>query len=214
MLGRSNAPCQCSQLPEIVRLDDYPSIRRDSDELESGDWLQLVCCRTCGQLWSVDEWDKYQRQFAIKIPRREGWREFDTMPLHREFLVRSHGGLMDEQCIWAASRVRRCAASGSCGWALDRYAAKRELGMGSDVWYVKYGSNLSEQHFLCYIQGGTPCFGKKHNISFTDKTLPKDNRPITIHYSLYFALPRSNKETTNWGHGGVTFISLHKEVKP
>jgi len=94
-----------------------------------------------------------------------------------------------------------------------RYATKGELYMGTDVWYVGYGSNLSEQRFLCYIQGGTPRFGKKHNDGCTDRTLPKENTHIAIHYPLYFALPGSNKETTNWGYGGVAFISPHKDEK-
>jgi hypothetical protein len=85
--------------------------------------------------------------------------------------------------------------------------------LGSYVWYVGYGSNLSEQRFLCYIQGCTPIFGKKQNSGCKDKTLPKGNKPITIHYPLYFALPGRNKETTNWGPGGVAFISTCKDEK-
>jgi hypothetical protein len=100
-------PCRCSQLPEIVRLDDYPSIAKDSDELESGGWLRLVRCRSCGQLWSLDEWDKYQTQFAIKISQRDGWRQFDTTPLRREFLIRARGGLTDEICIRTGCSGRR-----------------------------------------------------------------------------------------------------------
>ncbi|MBE9547502.1 MAG: hypothetical protein IMF10_08440, partial [Proteobacteria bacterium] len=53
--------------------------------------------------------------------------------------------------------------------------------------------------------------GKKRNDGCTDRTLPKDNTHIAIHYPLYFALPGSNKKTTNWGHGGVAFISPHKD---
>lgn len=89
---------------------------------------------------------------------------------------------------------------------------KGNIDMGH-IWYVGYGSNLSEQRFLCYIQGGTPRFGKKHNNGCKDKTLPLENKSIIIHYPLYFALPSSNKETSNWGSGGVAFISPHKDEK-
>jgi hypothetical protein len=93
-------PCECSQLPTIVRLDQHPSIEHDSEELERDSWFWLVRCRSCGQLWSLDEWEKLQRQFAIKVPRREGWREFDTTPLRKQYLVQSRGGVTEERCIW------------------------------------------------------------------------------------------------------------------
>ena len=93
--------CRCADLPEIVRLDEHPTIESGSEQLEMANWTRLMCCRVCGQLWAVDEWEKYQRQLAVKIPQREGWGSFDTMPLRREFLVQSRGGLTDEPCIWA-----------------------------------------------------------------------------------------------------------------
>jgi hypothetical protein len=85
--------------------------------------------------------------------------------------------------------------------------------MESDVWYVGYGSNLSLQRFLCYIQGGKPLFGKKHHVGCADPGLPEDDRPIVIPYSLYFALPDGGKDTENWGPGGVAFISPEKDER-
>jgi len=83
------------------------------------------------------------------------------------------------------------------------------------VWYLGYGSNLHEQRFLCYIKGGIPQYGKKCNNGCTDKTPPLENKTITISYPLYFALPNSQKETSNWGAGGVAFINPqeNKSVK-
>src|ERR1700756_5578228 len=100
-------PCCCSQLPEIIRLEDYPNIGKDSDELEGGNWVRLVRCRSCGQLWSLDECDKYQRQFAIKIARQDGWQQFDTTQLRKNFLVKSRGGLADEKCIMQGCNGQR-----------------------------------------------------------------------------------------------------------
>lgn len=98
--------CKCSQLPDIVKLDDHPAIGR-FDELETGDWVRLVRCPHCGQLWSVDEGDKYQTQLAVRIPKNEGWRELDTTPLRRRYLIQSRGGLTDEKCIWLGCEQRR-----------------------------------------------------------------------------------------------------------
>lgn len=79
------------------------------------------------------------------------------------------------------------------------------------IWYAGYGSNLSEQRFQCYIHGGTPRFGRKQNAGCKDKTLPARNKSIIIHYPLYFALPGSSRETSNWGSGGVAFIRYHED---
>jgi len=78
------------------------------------------------------------------------------------------------------------------------------------VWYVGYGSNLSNQRFLCYILGGIPKYGGKNNQACTNRALPLEDRPIKIPYSLYFALPEERKETSNWGKGGVAFITPEK----
>ena len=75
------------------------------------------------------------------------------------------------------------------------------------VWYVGYGSNLSKQRFLCYILSGIPRYGRKRNQGCTNKGLPLEHRPIKIPYGLYFALPEERKRTSNWGKGGVAFIT-------
>lgn len=77
----------------------------------------------------------------------------------------------------------------------------------SYVWYAGYGSNLSQQRFLCYIKGGKPLFGMKENKGCSDKSLPIDNKPFIIPYSLYFALPNGRTQTENWSKGGVAFVS-------
>lgn len=84
------------------------------------------------------------------------------------------------------------------------------------IWYVGYGSNLSEQRFFCYIKGGTPDFGMGNNAGCKkDQTLPVENKPLIIPYTLYFAWPNNCKKTSKWGYGGVAFIGPHedKEVK-
>lgn len=77
----------------------------------------------------------------------------------------------------------------------------------SYVWYVGYGSNLSEQRFLCYIKGGIPHYGNRKNEGCSDKNPPIENKRIEIHYELYFALPDKLEITQNWGPGGVAFVN-------
>jgi hypothetical protein len=70
------------------------------------------------------------------------------------------------------------------------------------VWYASYGSNLLRERFLCYIIGGTPEGAKRNNTGSTDKTLPLEDRPISIQHPLYFA-----ERSESWQDAGVAFIS-------
>jgi len=79
------------------------------------------------------------------------------------------------------------------------------------VWYAGYGSNLSEQRFLCYIQGGVPKYGKRNERPCNDVTPPIDNQPFTIPYRLYFALSDKKTKTKNWDKGGVSYITPNPE---
>jgi hypothetical protein len=116
-------PCECSQLPNILKVDGHPAIGR-FEELDTGNWVRLVRCPACGQLWSVDEWDKFQTQFAIKVPQREGWREFDTMPLRRHYVIEARGGTTDEKCIWSGCEQRRVRGVVYCGDHLYRIGVR------------------------------------------------------------------------------------------
>ncbi len=56
------------------------------------------------------------------------------------------------------------------------------------IWYASYGSNLNyEKRFLCYIVGGSPPGSSHRNPGCRDKTLPLENKPITLNFELYFA---------------------------
>jgi len=73
-----------------------------------------------------------------------------------------------------------------------------------DVWYLSYGSNLSVDRFLCYIEGGAPEGSTEAELGCFDKTPPKENVKMEIPYPLYFS-----KERSKWGEGGVAFIDHH-----
>lgn len=76
-----------------------------------------------------------------------------------------------------------------------------------DVWYVSYGSNLSESRFLCYIEGGTPEGSQKAERGCVNQTPPKKTEKAALPYPLYFM-----REKSKWGKGGVAFIG-HKKNK-
>lgn len=74
------------------------------------------------------------------------------------------------------------------------------------VWYACYGSNLLEERFLCYIQGGQPKGANTIYNGCIDKSSPVNKEEIYINAELYFA--RSSK---NWDNGGVSFIKTKFE---
>ncbi len=77
------------------------------------------------------------------------------------------------------------------------------------VWYAAYGSNLSRQRFLRYIQGG-PIPGSTaghQQDSARDQSLPTDDQPFAIDRTLFFA-----GSSNRWGDGGVAFLDA--DTKP
>ncbi len=80
--------------------------------------------------------------------------------------------------------------------------------MTSLVWYACYGSNLEQERFMHYIDGGTPVGGTRDHPGTTDKTPPLATEAFDIPYSLYFA-----GESQNWG-GGFALLSDELSDKP
>jgi len=58
------------------------------------------------------------------------------------------------------------------------------------VWYACYGSNLSQERFMQYVN------------DCNDKTEPKESRPFEIHHQLYFA-----NSSPQWEDQGVAFLN-------
>ena len=71
------------------------------------------------------------------------------------------------------------------------------------VWYAAYGSNLSSERFMTYLQGGIPEGSTRPHRGAVDPSPPREDRPYRLpSHALYFA---KNAET--WGGGGVAFIA-------
>ncbi|MPZ60743.1 MAG: hypothetical protein GEU93_05510 [Propionibacteriales bacterium] len=72
--------------------------------------------------------------------------------------------------------------------------------MESLCWYVAYGSNLSYERVLCYLQGGRPPGARRTYAAVADPSPPRDDRATWLDGALYFAL-----ESEVWG-GGIAFL--------
>lgn len=96
----SNMSCSCTNLPDLFKLETYPDFILGTVRVATGYWVHLHKCTNCDQLWRLDEWDKYQSQFVVRIPSNIDWTQFDATSLQKQFLVQSRGGLSQELCGW------------------------------------------------------------------------------------------------------------------
>ena len=76
-----------------------------------------------------------------------------------------------------------------------------------EVWYACYGSNIREERFLCYINGGTPPGALRNFSGCADKSKPKQSRRITIDHEMYFA-----KKSPTWNGGGICFLKPERDT--
>ncbi len=100
------------------------------------------------------------------------------------------------------------------GWSLSvmAYVCARPVsgepvrgrwGMQEDdeVWYAAYGSNLSEERFRCYLEGGVcPANGKAYP-GCRDRRLWSESMVTTVPGRVYFA-----RHSRSWNGGGVAFF--------
>lgn len=77
----------------------------------------------------------------------------------------------------------------------------RELSRKDYIWYASYGSNLIYERLLVYIKGGKSKFNGVECEGCRNKAIPKDTRPVTIPYKMYYG-----NENSPWGPGGIAFL--------
>jgi len=65
-------------------------------------WANLMQCKQCGQLWIVDEWDKYAHLAAFKVASRPEEHEIADLlyHAHERLAVQDAGGYANEECAW------------------------------------------------------------------------------------------------------------------
>jgi sarcosine oxidase delta subunit len=107
-------PCNCSQQSSVERIDG-PNSRLYSNckQIERREWQVLMQCPACGQLWKVDEPDKFQVQLAMKIDRPEDMDESDE-PRRKSYLLESRNGLGAERCSRIGCKATQVRDSAFC----------------------------------------------------------------------------------------------------
>jgi hypothetical protein len=109
--------CVCINLENLVDItNDHKEFTNRFDCVDIGDWVRLMRCPNCGQLWKVDEWDKYQTLYAQKIFSIETWKTIDHVSLIKEQMIKNRGGIEENKCLW--KECDRYAVK-SCAYCVD-----------------------------------------------------------------------------------------------
>lgn len=107
--------CNCKEQPELIEISSrFPDFMSSLNQLNVGDWLLLMSCPECQQLWRVDDMDKDQVCYAVKIPTQENWKEFDVESLIKEKMIENRGGLTQNYCMWTKCDFKKVKGSTFC----------------------------------------------------------------------------------------------------
>lgn len=72
-------------------------VERDLELIERAPWYELYESRADRSLWRLDETDKYQERFLVRVDSKTGWPDFDAHQLQIALLERTRG-VGDERC--------------------------------------------------------------------------------------------------------------------
>ena len=99
--------CQCQKLSELVDITNWhKEFKSNLNQISVGDWVLLMSCQECGQLWKVDEWDKYQTSYAVKLKSQENWESYNSDSLIKKHMIKNRGGLIDTICIYGGCKMQ------------------------------------------------------------------------------------------------------------
>lgn len=106
--------CDCGNHPSVRQVNGpiamlFPGFV----QVGADGWKALLRCRSCSQLWSVDEWDKYQIQLVVKIAGTANWKTFDETQ-RKAHLAASRGGLCESNCTWNDCTRKQLKGSAFC----------------------------------------------------------------------------------------------------
>lgn len=119
--------CSCAELPAAFDVDEAAAswLGWLRDE-RTGNWKELKSCPSCGALFAVDVWDKYQHQVVVRVTDIAVWeRTANDVSVRKALLLSSRGGLQDGDCAWAACHQRRVRGVAYCIDHLSDGGARR-----------------------------------------------------------------------------------------
>lgn len=98
-------------------------IESDFELIDRKDWYRLYRNKKDNSYWRLDEWDKYQEQFFVRLESTENWTSYDDKELRME-LLKQHRGTTDKKCTW-----KDCDRKALTDMAICEYHAYTEMGL-------------------------------------------------------------------------------------
>ena len=118
--------CKCQSLDDVFYIDQAPrGFEKKLRKIDTGDWMQLCECPVCGQLWAVDEWDKYSWQVVSRVSDRNAWNDSKRIEERKALLLRERGGTTDDECMWADCHEKQVKGVAYCLEHLWNTGARR-----------------------------------------------------------------------------------------
>ena len=111
--------CICSSVPEVVEAsptrEEFVAALtpvEESTEL----WAGLFVCTECGQYWYIEFGGEFDRRpnLAFKIASSHEWKQFDTIPGRKHWLVATSGGLSNQRCVFSGCNEKALKGKAVC----------------------------------------------------------------------------------------------------
>lgn len=104
--------------PEISYLHEGTrwarQVRDELVVLEKRNWRLLCKAKSDGSFWRLDEVDKNQTRFLVKLTSPENWVEFDSSDMEKHLLIKNRGGHSDEECRKSGCEMNSLKGSAFC----------------------------------------------------------------------------------------------------
>ena len=91
-----------TNLPKKIYYADQNILKRIESEFElidRKDWNILYRNKVDNSYWRLDESDKLQEQFFVRLESKENWIEYNDQSLRME-LLKTNRGTTDQECSW------------------------------------------------------------------------------------------------------------------
>ena len=98
-------------------------IESEFELVDQKNWYRLYRNIMDNSFWRLDEWDKYQEQFFVRLESTENWTEYDDQDLRIE-LLKKHRGTTDHKCTW-----KDCDRNALTAMAICEFHAYMEMGL-------------------------------------------------------------------------------------
>lgn len=115
-----------TELSEKIYYVDQTILNRIESEFElidRKDWYRLYRNKKDNSYWRLDEWDKYQEQFFVRLESIENWAAYDDKELRIE-LLKQNRGTADVKCTW-----KDCQKKALTDMAICEFHAYTEMGL-------------------------------------------------------------------------------------